>query len=84
METKVVPVLDMSCAVCASNVEQTVRGLAGVETASVNFAANMLTVTYDPERITLQAMQEAVQAAGYDLVVEMADGGVLLCSPEER
>lgn len=81
METKVVPVLDMSCAVCASNVEQTVRGLAGVETASVNFAANMLTVTYDPERITLQAMQEAVQAAGYDLVVETEDP---LAAQEER
>ncbi len=73
METKIVPVLDMSCAVCANNVEQTVRGLTGVETATVNFAANALTVTYDPAKITLLAMQAAVQAAGYDLVVETED-----------
>ena len=41
--------------------------------ASVNFAANTLSVTYHPSVISLQKMQEAVQAAGYDLVVEAED-----------
>lgn len=72
-ETKVLPVLEMSCAVCAGNVESTVQVLSGVEKASVNFAAGTLTVTYNPSVITLEVMQAAVQAAGYDLIVEAED-----------
>ena len=73
VESKVLPVLEMSCAVCANNVEDTVKALPGVEEASVNFAANTLSVTYHPSVISLQKMQEAVQATGYDLVVEAED-----------
>lgn len=73
IETKVIPVLDMSCVVCANSVEKTVRGLSGVEQATVNFAANTLSVTYCPDEITLQAMQKAVQTAGFDLVIEEED-----------
>lgn len=72
-ETKVLPVLEMSCAVCAANVESTVQALPGVEKASVNFAANTLTVTYKLSVITLEDMQAAVRAAGYDLIVEAED-----------
>jgi Cu2+-exporting ATPase len=72
-ETKTILVLDMSCAVCANNVESTVKRLPGVMEASVNFAANTLTVKYYPQTITLQKMREAVQAAGYDLVIESED-----------
>ena len=72
-ETKVLPVLEMSCAVCAGNVESTVQALPGVEKAAVNFAAGTLAVTYHPSVITLEAMQAAVQAAGYDLIVEAED-----------
>lgn len=72
-ETKVLPVLEMSCAVCAGNVESTVQALSGVEKASVNFATGTLTVTYNPSVITLEVMQAAVQAAGYDLIVEAED-----------
>ena len=72
-ETKVLPVLEMSCAVCAASVESTVQALPGVEKASVNFAAGTLTVTYNPSVITLEVMQAAVQAAGYDLIVEAED-----------
>lgn len=72
-ETKVLPVLEMSCAVCAGNVESTVQALPGVEKAAVNFAAGTLAVTYNPSVITLEAMQAAVQAAGYDLIVDAED-----------
>ena len=33
VESKVLPVLEMSCAVCANNVESTVKALPGVEEA---------------------------------------------------
>ena len=83
IETKILPVLEMSCAVCAGNVESTVQALPGVEKAAVNFAANTLTVTYHPAVITLQAMQAAVQAAGYDLIVEAEDPVALADAIEE-
>ena len=49
------------------------KGLPGVEEASVNFAANTLSVKYHPSLITPLKMREAVQEAGYDLVVEVED-----------
>lgn len=73
LETRILPVLEMSCAVCAGNVEKTVGSLPGVEDASVNFAANTLSVRYRPSVITLEEMKSAVQTAGYDLVIEEDD-----------
>lgn len=73
IESKVLPVLEMSCAVCANNVESTVGALSGVEDATVNFAANTLSVRFRPSVITLQQIQEAVRAAGYDLIIESED-----------
>ena len=73
IESKVLPVLEMSCAVCANNVESTVSVLPGVEDATVNFAANTLSVRFRPSVISLQKIQEAVQAAGYDLIIESED-----------
>ena len=70
VEKRTIPVLEMSCAVCAANVESTVRALEGVRAANVNFAAGTLQVEYDPAVITPAVMQQAVQAAGYDLIVE--------------
>ena len=70
MVKKTIPVLDMSCAVCAGNVERTVAGLEGVASASVNFSANTITVEYDPKTIDLRRMQQAVRNAGYDLVID--------------
>jgi len=60
----------MGCAACATNVENAVGKLRGVTSASVNYAAKTLTVVYCPSEITLPDIQAAVQAAGYDLIVE--------------
>ena len=73
LETAILPVLEMSCAVCANNVENTVKGLPGIDEATVNFAASTLSVKYHPSVINPQKMRDAVLAAGYDLVVEEED-----------
>ncbi|MDD3108214.1 MAG: heavy metal translocating P-type ATPase, partial [Alistipes sp.] len=64
------PVLDMSCASCAANVEQAVRHLPGVVEASVNFASNRLSVAFDPKLISAEALRAGVQAVGYDLLLD--------------
>lgn len=64
------PVLNMHCAGCANNVEKTVRKLVGVTDASVNFASNTLSVTYETDKLTPGEIRAAVLAAGYDLIIE--------------
>jgi len=55
----------MSCASCANSIEDAIRSLPGVSECSVNFGAEQATVTYDPKRTDLEAIQDAVDAAGY-------------------
>ena len=69
---KAFPVLNMHCAGCANNVEKTVKKLPGVIEASVNFATNTLTVSYEKDQLTPGEIRAAVLAAGYDLIVEEA------------
>src|SRR5690606_39261636 len=67
------PVLNMTCAGCAISSESTVKAVPGVLDAAVNFANATLTVEYLPDTTNPVAMQEALQAIGYDLLLE--DGG---------
>lgn len=53
----------MTCAACASRVERFVKKLDGVSDASVNFAAETLTVEY--EKISAKEIEAAVVKAGY-------------------
>jgi len=55
----------MSCASCANSVEDAIRSVPGVSECSVNFGAEQATVTYDPKKTDLDAIQNAVDAAGY-------------------
>lgn len=68
-----VPVLGLHCVVCAGNVEATVKDLDGVNSAIANFSANTLTVDFNPKEITLKEIKQAVQNAGYDIIVEKDD-----------
>lgn len=67
------PVLDMSCASCAIRVDKTLKKQEGVLDSSVNFASETATIQYDPEQITPQLLKQAVQSAGYDLLIESSD-----------
>lgn len=67
---KTFPVLQMSCASCAISAESIVKGLNGVNNASVNFATATLSVEYQPEIITPEQIRTAVQDGGYDLLIE--------------
>ena len=68
--TRNVPVLKLSCIVCANNVESVVKDIKGVENVTVNFAANALNVTFNSGIIGLKDIQTVVRNAGYDLIVE--------------
>ncbi|GAB6878083.1 heavy metal translocating P-type ATPase [Halorubrum gandharaense] len=66
----------MSCSTCSGAVAEAVEALDGVEEAAVNFATDEGTVTYDPERVSLAAIYDAVREAGYDPVSETTSVGI--------
>ena len=70
------PVLGMSCASCAARIEKTLNRQSGVKIAAVNYASATATVDYDPKNCSSEALQQAVQAAGYDLLINR-DGNTL-------
>ena len=55
----------LSCASCAANLEAAVGRLAGLASAVVNFATQVLTVTYPLGAIDVEQISQAVEAAGY-------------------
>ncbi len=64
------PVLGMSCASCAANVEKTLNACSGVAAASVNFASNQVTVEFDAALTNANQLKASVQSVGYDLIVD--------------
>lgn len=66
----------MSCASCASSIEDAIRVVPGVQTCSVNFGAEQATVRYDSQKTGLEQIQAAVEGAGYAAfpMEEMATG----------
>ncbi|HMO00501.1 MAG TPA: heavy metal translocating P-type ATPase [Miltoncostaeaceae bacterium] len=58
------PITGMTCASCASRVEKRLNRLEGVE-ASVNYATETATVTFDPDVVAPEQLVEAVEQAGY-------------------
>ena len=64
------PVIGMTCANCAAAIERALaKRVSGVTSAAVNLAAETVTVKYDPSIATLEAIAEAVERAGYTLVL---------------
>src|SRR5438094_9907121 len=55
----------MTCASCAMRIEKGLKKVPGVKDASVNFATEQATVTYDPTQANLEQMIQKVDAVGY-------------------
>src|SRR5215469_7745604 len=55
----------MTCASCAMRIEKGLKKLPGVKDASVNFATEQASVTYDPTQTNLDQMVRSVEAVVY-------------------
>ena len=67
MQTETLSIGGMHCAACSARVENAVRKLEGVQTASVNLAAEKLLVEFaDP--LTLDTIKETIITAGYEVL----------------
>jgi len=65
MDTATLKLRGMSCASCATSIESAIRAVPGVAIATVNFAIEQVTVTYDSRQTNVTAIQAAVDASGY-------------------
>ena len=71
----VAPVRGMHCAACVGKVERALTSVPGVDQASVNLATEQATVSFDPARTSVDALQAAVAAAGYELAEPRTGAG---------
>ena len=71
-----IPVTGMSCASCVRRVERALSQKEGVAEASVNFAAEKATVTYDPAATNLGDLVGTIIDVGYGADVREASFGV--------
>ena len=67
---KTFPVVGMSCASCAARIDKVIHEQPGVCEANINYATAQAQVVYDTEICSVQALKNAVQDAGYDLLTE--------------
>ena len=65
----------MSCTACALKVEKTLSKLPGVAQATVNFATEKATVTYDEGQVSWEGLEAAVKKLGYDVLGTSAPVG---------
>lgn len=82
MENATLKLRGMSCASCANTIEQAIRSVPGVNECVVNFGAEQASVTYDPQRTDIQALQSAVDEAGY--VASLIEHDTLTAEDDEE
>ncbi|MCX7854956.1 MAG: heavy metal translocating P-type ATPase [Anaerolineae bacterium] len=73
-ETVILPIGGMTCAACVAHVEEALRGLPGVVSASVNLATEKATVTFIPGVVGIPDFKKAVAEAGYEVLEAPAQG----------
>jgi Cu+-exporting ATPase len=69
MTIKTIPIRGMTCASCARASERATASLPGVNSASVNFATEALTIEYDETKLGLGDIAKAIDGAGYQAVL---------------
>ncbi|HEY9601113.1 MAG TPA: heavy metal translocating P-type ATPase [Allocoleopsis sp.] len=65
METLHLRLKGMSCASCASTIEQAIQSIPGVINCTVNFGIEQATVTYDAKQTNSDQITHAVSEVGY-------------------
>jgi Cu+-exporting ATPase len=61
------PILGMSCASCASTIQNGLSSLKGVDKANVNFANSKATVLYQPQLVKSEDLVSSVRKSGYEV-----------------
>ncbi len=73
---KTFPVLNMTCASCASSSQSILENTAGVVNVSVNYANATAQVEYVPTITDAQKLKAAMQSIGYDLMIDESEEAI--------
>ena len=65
MEKAVLTSIKISCGHCKMTVEKTGSALEGVDSITADPETKKIEVSYDENRITLEEIKKAIEAAGY-------------------
>jgi len=57
----------MSCSHCENSVKKAVGALNGVDSVKVDLESKKVYVEYDPARVSLDAIEKAIEDQGYDV-----------------
>ena len=60
----------MACSACSANVERKLNSLNGVTSASVSLPSRTALIDFNPDEISLEDLKAAINAIGFDLVIE--------------
>ncbi len=66
METQILNVEGMVCDACVGHVTKALQGLDGVQSAQVSLQDKRAVVTYDPAKLQVAQMTDAVAEEGYE------------------
>jgi Cu+-exporting ATPase len=77
------PIIGMHCAACKTLIERVVRDLEGVDTVMVNYAAEVMKIEFDNEKISLDKLKKTVASSGPYKLIENEEGETVLASPTE-
>ena len=61
----VIPVSGMTCGHCVAAVEKALEGLDGIGKVSVSLASGEVSIEYDPARVGMDKIREAISELGY-------------------
>ena len=67
-ETKILNVEGMSCSHCENAIKKAVGALSGVGGVSVDLKRKTVTVDFDPGKVDIDAIREAIEDQGYDVI----------------
>ena len=59
------PVSGMDCASCVLVIEKKLNEIQGIKEAKANYLLGRVSVTYDPEKVLVSKIEEAIERLGY-------------------
>ena len=65
----------MTCTGCERTVSKVVGNIEGVSSSEADLSSSTVTVVYDPSKVTIDKIQEAVTRVGYKFVGERPPNG---------
>lgn len=63
----------MTCAACSTRIEKGLNKMEGVEQANVNLALEKSTITYDPNKVKPEELQQKIEKLGYGVSMDVAE-----------